>query len=449
MSSVKNKTDLLSISAFAKRSRLSIKALRLYNAMDLLTPALVDDSSGYRFYAESQIERAKLIGLLRQLEMPLGRIAQVLELRGSLASQTIATYWAEVEGTIRQQRKLVFYLQDYLEERGENMFEILTREIPEQKVLSLQRNVFIGELENFLTVAKTELREARAKAGLNQVENHVVVFHGAVNQDSNGPVEVFVPFEGNWEPTGRIHLRLEPGHLEAYTPLTKAQMDFPGILEAYDAVATWISSNGNHVTDSPREVYVKDWQGLQNDEYACDVAFPFQGEYMKHALSEPKIETRVEQFYVAVLAKMPMQQMTQILLPLWNDVFAFLAAKDLQQAGAPFWRYRIINMEGDYQIEAGVPVSRAAIGEGKFLASSFLAGQYLTAIYTGNVKGKGLYFATGDFLGWAEKNNIKWDAWDAPEGHAWEARTEFYLTNPDQEPDDNKWQTELVFKIAD
>ena len=47
-----------------------MKALRLYDAMGLLTPALVDDSSGYRFYTESQIERAKLIGLLRQLEMP-------------------------------------------------------------------------------------------------------------------------------------------------------------------------------------------------------------------------------------------------------------------------------------------------------------------------------------------------------------------------------------------
>ena len=271
-----NKTDLLSISVFAKRSRLSIKALRLYDAMGLLTPALVDDSSGYRFYTESQIECAKLIGLLRQLEMPLQHIAQVLELRGSVAAQAIATYWAEVEGTIRQRRKLVYYLQDYLLERGERMFEILTREISEQKVLSMQRNVFIGELENFVTEAKTELHEARTKAGLNQPGNHVVVFHGAVNQDSNGPVEVYVPFEGYWEPSGRIHLRLEPTHSEAYTPLTKAQMDFPGILQAYDAVEHWISKHGKRVVDSPRQVYLTDWQTLQNHEFACDVAFPFK-----------------------------------------------------------------------------------------------------------------------------------------------------------------------------
>ena len=75
--------DLLSIGAFARRSRLSHKALRVYAELGLLAPAWVDPESGYRFYRAGQIERARLIGLLRRLDMPLARIGQVLELPGS------------------------------------------------------------------------------------------------------------------------------------------------------------------------------------------------------------------------------------------------------------------------------------------------------------------------------------------------------------------------------
>jgi protein phosphatase len=40
--------DLLTIGAFARASRLSPKALRLYDELDLLRPARVDPDTGYR-----------------------------------------------------------------------------------------------------------------------------------------------------------------------------------------------------------------------------------------------------------------------------------------------------------------------------------------------------------------------------------------------------------------
>jgi DNA-binding transcriptional MerR regulator len=64
----------MSIGEFARRSRLSPKALRLYNELGLLPPARVDDDSGYRYYAESQLDRAGLIAALRQV---LGEIPPV------------------------------------------------------------------------------------------------------------------------------------------------------------------------------------------------------------------------------------------------------------------------------------------------------------------------------------------------------------------------------------
>ncbi len=64
---------MLTIGAFARASRLSPKALRLYDELDLLRPARVDPDTGYRYYAPAQLERARLVAWLRRLGMPLAR----------------------------------------------------------------------------------------------------------------------------------------------------------------------------------------------------------------------------------------------------------------------------------------------------------------------------------------------------------------------------------------
>lgn len=264
---------LLSIGDFARHSRLSLKALRLYDAMGLLNPAQVDPQSGYRYYLESQLERAKLIGLLRRLEMPLQTIAEVLELKGAESARAIAAYWAGVEADLKVKRKLVHYLEEYLEGKGDTMYLVETREVPEQKIASIQQGVYVKDLPQYIQDSTHTL----LKLVNNPVGALFVIYHGQVNDDSAGPVEVCVPFEGSLEPVGKIGIRLEPAHTEAYTRITKAQVEFPGILKAYDAVDKWLGSQGKGMSAAPREVYFVPWDAIGPDEPACDIAFPYQG----------------------------------------------------------------------------------------------------------------------------------------------------------------------------
>jgi len=69
--------DLMTIGAFAERTRLSPKALRLYDRPGLLPPVRADPVSGYRFYSEDQVADARLVALLRRLGMPLPVIADI------------------------------------------------------------------------------------------------------------------------------------------------------------------------------------------------------------------------------------------------------------------------------------------------------------------------------------------------------------------------------------
>ena len=68
----------ISIGEFARRSRLSLKALRLYDDLGVLVPARVDQVSGYRYYDTAQLDEARLVVMLRQLQLPLAAIKELL-----------------------------------------------------------------------------------------------------------------------------------------------------------------------------------------------------------------------------------------------------------------------------------------------------------------------------------------------------------------------------------
>ena len=95
---------LLSIGVFARRSRLSMKALRLYDRLGLLAPDHVDPDSGYRRYRESQLATARLVVMLRRLDMPLARVAEIVAAPPARGAELVETYWASVERRTASQR---------------------------------------------------------------------------------------------------------------------------------------------------------------------------------------------------------------------------------------------------------------------------------------------------------------------------------------------------------
>lgn len=111
--------ELLTIGAFARASRLTPKALRLYDELGLLPPAHVDPHSGYRLYHPDQLDRARLVAWLRRLGMPLARIRTVCELGPAEAAAEVAAYWTAVEAETKARGELAAFLVGYLTDRSE------------------------------------------------------------------------------------------------------------------------------------------------------------------------------------------------------------------------------------------------------------------------------------------------------------------------------------------
>jgi len=105
---------LVTIGAFARLSRLSAKALRRYDELGLLPPALVDPVNGYRYYDPAQVRAARLVAWLRRIGMPLARIREVIALEPGAAAAAIRAYWARVESETAARRDLAAFLIDQL-----------------------------------------------------------------------------------------------------------------------------------------------------------------------------------------------------------------------------------------------------------------------------------------------------------------------------------------------
>ncbi|TDB69964.1 MerR family transcriptional regulator [Micromonospora sp. KC723] len=70
-----------SIGGLARASGLTVSALRFYDRCGVLTPALVDPVTGYRWYTGEQVAPARLVAGLRRVGLPLAEIGVALRHR--------------------------------------------------------------------------------------------------------------------------------------------------------------------------------------------------------------------------------------------------------------------------------------------------------------------------------------------------------------------------------
>ncbi len=255
---------LLPIGTFASAAQLSLKALRLYGQLGLLCPARTDPESGYRYYATEQLRRAKLIRLLRQMEMPLVTIRRVLDAKSPAdAEHLVRAYWQEREARVEQgrgtARRVLRTLQNGDDDEETSMSDdIAVHETAPQLVASISRKIKVDGLDAHITGSLQALNEFVADHNGEPTGAPFGIFHGPVNADDDGPVEVCLPVRGRFSAFGDVVLRELAGGKIASLAVTGENTNFPAILRAYDAVSDWITNNGFDMAGSPREVWVDD-----------------------------------------------------------------------------------------------------------------------------------------------------------------------------------------------
>jgi DNA-binding transcriptional MerR regulator len=251
--------ELLSIGAFASMTRISIKALRLYDQLGILQPRQIDPQSGYRYYGIDQISAARMIRNMRDMDMPLATIRRMLEIVPVSQAQAELMVRQHLEMRERQLEQIRWQARQFTKtlkpEANKMSLEVVIKDIPMQQIISITRRHTVDGL------GKQEEQDIGALFGLAGEQGAQTlgapfgIYHGPVSEIEDGPVETCVAISGKVEVRENIEAKQLEGGKAACVVITGDQCHYPELLGAYDAAADWIQKNGYETVGSPREIW--------------------------------------------------------------------------------------------------------------------------------------------------------------------------------------------------
>ena len=163
-------------------------------------------------------------------------------------------------------------------------------------------------------------------------------------------------------------------------------------------------------------------------------------------LTLPKIVEREAQPYVAIRksVRMPFGETVDATLPqLWQ----WIGSHRVEPAGPPFFKYNVIDMANELEIEFGAPTATLLQPDELVVTGTLPAGRYATLTYHGNYAN--LVEVNAVLIGWCNLHQYRFDMAPTPKGDSFASRLEIYPNDPREVPNPDDWETVLAFKLAD
>ena len=160
-------------------------------------------------------------------------------------------------------------------------YQVETKEVPAQRIISMTRDSFISDLQAHLDGGIKTLTVYAQAQGVQIAGLPMAIYHGAVREDQHAPVEICLPVTGAVQATIEIAVKELPAAHVAYTVTTLRQSIYPGVLKAYEAIRAWIDSHGHTVADAPRETYLNFTTSIFNptaslDDPCVEIGWPYR-----------------------------------------------------------------------------------------------------------------------------------------------------------------------------
>lgn len=261
---------MLKIGDFSKICQVSIRALRHWDSIGLLKPALTDADSGYRYYTIAQMDDVNRILALRAMNLSLEQIATLLhdnptpsDIRAMLRLKQ-----AELERQIQDAAavlKMVESRLDQIDRQGDSpmpQYEVALKAVPPLPMLAIRERV--PDMTALVNLLHETYPYARQKDNINLI----AIFHDDAYDEHEIDVEVGFPAEiSGTKPIplarGRaMTVREFPAIATLATTVHRG--DWRLLPRAYMAVGRWIDANGYAIDGAGREIFYQiDWENAQ------------------------------------------------------------------------------------------------------------------------------------------------------------------------------------------
>ena len=268
--------NLVPIGHFSKMTRLSVKALRHYDDLGLLVPAVVDPSSGYRYYTYGQANRAEAIRVLRSLDMPLEDVREALDADDpQVAAKVLDRHRARLEAELGRHERMLAFLGKLMERKeGVMPYEVQVKEVPAQHVAVIRKHASMKTIGQDISTGFAAIGEATGRVGVPLAGPPFLIMFDVIDEDSEGDIAIAFPVAMAFSGAGEVVGREDPAMTVASTMHRGA---YDEIGPAYTTLVGWIQEHGHEIVGPPREVYLTDPSETPDPaDYVTEIQFPIR-----------------------------------------------------------------------------------------------------------------------------------------------------------------------------
>lgn len=266
--------NLIPIGQFSQMTRLSAKALRLYDKNALLPPAYVDPATGYRYYEPAQAKRAEAVRILRSVDMPLDEIKAALESDNpDLVHKHLEGHRQRLSSRLAKDERMLAFLETLMNRKEGIMdYKITIEEAAPQLVAATRVHTSRANAGSAIGAGFGQLMPALGQAGIGPSGPPLIVYHEVIDDQTSGDIEICIPVAEPLpgEPGGVYSRELEGGMVAT----TVHHGRYEEIAPAYHTLTGWIAKNGYDIAGPPREIYLNDPQTVPPDDLQTRVEFP-------------------------------------------------------------------------------------------------------------------------------------------------------------------------------
>jgi DNA-binding transcriptional MerR regulator/effector-binding domain-containing protein len=240
---------------FSRASSLSIKALRAYHEAGLLVPARVVDRTGYRSYTVDQLGDAAVIRRLRDLDLPLEQVGEVLRARDpDRTREVLARHAVAMQARLAETERIVAELQSGLAPTTHTPVHVRAEAAVD--TVRLRGTVAEDEWSDWLGWAFARLERVLAGAGRAPTGPAGGLYDPEIVDDGPQAVEALIPVAGPFPlPAGEPDIGLGEVPAARVAVLVHAG-SYDDIGDTYRALGAWVARHAEPTGQRIRERYV-------------------------------------------------------------------------------------------------------------------------------------------------------------------------------------------------
>ena len=253
-------------------THLSVKTLRHYHQVGLLEPAEVNPSTGYRYYLSQQVPTAQVIRRLRDLEMPVAEVKEVLGTSETSARNAlIAAHLDRLENQLARTHDAVESLRNLLQRSAETP-AVEHRTMPAVPAVGIQQTVDREDVLAWWQGALGELHATVRAQGLHATGPSGGLYGSELIQHGRGEATVFIPVDGVVRSVGRVvPFTVPPAELAVL--VHHGSLDDADI--TYGELGAYATTHEISIEGPLREYYLVDANETPNaEEWKTEIGWP-------------------------------------------------------------------------------------------------------------------------------------------------------------------------------